>query len=84
MLFLVILRLYDAETNLNLNHTAGEEITRGTINKMKIAEQLFLYVKAEPLEDIMGDSYRVGSQADPNVNPDSPLPTSKRNEQPNI
>ena len=77
MLFSVILRLYDSEASLNLNRLAlyavREEITRGTFNKMMIGEQFFPCVKAEPLGDIVGDSYKVGSLADPNVNLDSPF-----------
>lgn len=68
MLFLVILGLYDHESSLNLNRLAlyaiGEEITKGTINKM-IVDQLFPCMKEEPFLDIVGDSYRVRSQIDP-------------------
>lgn len=64
MLFSAILRLYDVKTSLNLNrmalYAAGEEITKGTINKMKIFDQLFPCVKKEPVLDIIGESYRVG------------------------
>ena len=77
MIFSRILRLMDAKKSLNLNrlalYAAGEEITRGTFNKMKIGEELFPYVKPKPLKDIVGESYRVRSQADLNVNPDSPF-----------
>ena len=67
----------DTEKSLNLNrlalYAAGEEITRGTFNKIKIGEELFPRVKPEPLEDVVSESYKVGSQADPNVNSDSPF-----------
>lgn len=76
MLFSAILRRYDSESSLNLNcltlYTVREEITRATINKMRMADQLSHLVKAkESLGDVCGDSYRVGSQVEPNVNPNS-------------
>lgn len=65
MFFSVIFRLYDNKPRLNLNrlalYTAGKEITKAIINKMRIADQLFPYVKEELFEDIAGESYRVGS-----------------------
>ena len=65
MVFSSILRLIDAEKSLNLNclalYAVGEEINRGTFNKMKIREELFPRVKLEPLEDVVSESYRVGS-----------------------
>lgn len=78
MLFISILKSYDHETELNFDHLClyppNEEITKATINKMRITDQLFLLVKLEEsLGDICRESYRVGSQANPNVNPNSPF-----------
>lgn len=66
MLFSAILRLYDNDTSLNLNrvslYATGEEITKTTINKIGIVDQLFPLVKIEEsLGDICDDSYKVGS-----------------------
>ena len=57
MIFAGILRLMDAEKSLNLNRLAlyatGDEITRSTFSKMRIAEELFplTKIKDEPVED---------------------------------
>ena len=57
MIFAGILRLLDAEKSLNLNrlalYAAGDEITRSTFSKMKIAEELFplTKIKDEPVEE---------------------------------
>lgn len=56
MIFAGILRLMDVDNSLNLNRLAlyavGEEITRATFNKMKIAEELFplTRIKSEPVD----------------------------------
>lgn len=60
VMILVISLLYNEETSLNLNrlvlHVTEKEITKGTINNMKITDQLFPSIKTEIHSDDVGSS----------------------------
>lgn len=82
MLFSSILKSYSLEEDFHLErlllYALGEEIVRAIINKICIVNQLFPHIKEEPLEDVIGDSYRVVSMAESNVNPNSPFVVLKK------